>query len=124
MARVLLVEDDAQVRLMLRMTLERAGYEIEEACDGKQAVRSHRRSPADLIITDIVMPEQEGIETIMQIRQSSPAVPIIAISGGGHETPEKYLKLARSLGATRTFAKPVDREEMLCAVENLLAKTV
>lgn len=121
MARVLVVEDDHQVRMMLRMTLERAGYEIDEAEDGRAAVRKHREKPADLVITDIVMPEMEGIETIMEIRRSSPRLPIIAISGGGHETPENYLVLAERLGANRTFAKPVDREEMLEAVNDLLA---
>ncbi|MFH1279260.1 MAG: response regulator [Candidatus Eisenbacteria bacterium] len=124
MARVLVVEDDPQVRMMLRMTLERAGCVVDEAEDGRVALRKHRQDPADLVITDIVMPEVEGIETIMELRRSSPALPIIAISGGGHESPESYLTIAEKLGANRTFAKPVDREEMLEAVNDLLAGAV
>ena len=120
MARVLVVEDDPQVRMMLRMMLERAGYEIGEACDGKEAIRSQRDDPADLIITDIIMPETEGLETIMEVRREWPSVPIIAISGGGTEPPEKYLKLAKGLGACRSFPKPVDRDEMLQAVGELI----
>ena len=87
------------------------------------ALQKHAAHPADLIITDIVMPEKEGIETIMELRRSSPTIPIIAISGGGHETPENYLILAERLGANKSFAKPVDREKMLQAVGELLDQT-
>ena len=83
------------------------------ASDGKQM-------KADLIITDLIMPEKEGIETITELRRDFPDVKIIAISGGGRIAPEVYLRMARSLGALRTFAKPIERKEIIETVQELL----
>ncbi|MDM8523612.1 response regulator [Desulfococcaceae bacterium HSG8] len=121
MAHILIIDDEKQIRAMLRQMLEFEGYEVTEADDGKKGVRSHSEKPADLIITDIVMPEKEGIETILDIRKISPAVKIIAMSGGGRIEPETYLHMARSFGAMRTFAKPIKMEELLKAVRELLS---
>jgi YesN/AraC family two-component response regulator len=120
MSKILLVDDDAQVRKMLKITLERAGYEVVEAADGVQAVQVYSPDTIDLVITDIVMPEKEGIETIMELKTAHPEVRIIAISGGGRINPEDYLKWAQRFGVARTFTKPVDREELLTAVSELL----
>ncbi|MBD3337336.1 MAG: response regulator [Candidatus Eisenbacteria bacterium] len=119
MKRILIVDDDDQVRSMLRLTLERAGYEVEEAPDGRAAVACSARKPFDLVITDIIMPELEGFETIHKLRTAHPEVKIIAISGGGRLAPDGYLEVAGNLGAARSFVKPVDRDELLKAVHEL-----
>jgi len=120
MARILIADDDQQVRVMLKMTLERAGYEVIEAEDGNEAVKQFKSGQPDLVVTDIVMPEKEGIETIMEMRALNPDVQIIAISGGGRINPEDYLSWATKFGVKETFIKPVDRDLLLKAVEGLL----
>jgi len=120
MSRILLVDDDCQVRSMLKLTLERAGHEVTEAEDGNQAVRKYNAETIDLVITDIVMPEKEGIETIMELRSMNGQVKIIAISGGGRINPDDYLNWARRFGVRHTFTKPVDRDQLLEAIDELL----
>jgi DNA-binding NtrC family response regulator len=120
MARILVVDDDDQIRALLRVTLEREGHEVVEAADGNIALTLYHQSPADLVITDIIMPEKEGIEMIMELRRSDPEVKIIAISGGGSMNPVSYLKWASEFGAQRSFTKPIDREDLLTAVGELL----
>jgi DNA-binding response OmpR family regulator len=122
MARILVIDDDVQIREMLRQMLEREGYEVADAPDGKAAMKIQREDPAHLIITDIIMPEKEGLETIKEVRQEFPEVKIIAISGGGRIKPEPYLKIAEKFGARYIFTKPVEREELLAAVLELLTK--
>ena len=121
MSRILLVDDDGQVRKMLKITMERAGYDVVEAGDGNEAVRIYDPATIDLVITDIVMPEKEGIETIMELKTINPKVRIIAISGGGRINPEDYLKWAQRFGVAATFTKPVDRDELLSSVNQLLS---
>ena len=120
MARILVIDDDVQILEMLRQTLEREGYEVVDAHDGKEGLRLYREAPTDLIITDIIMPEKEGIETIMEFKRDFPDVKIIAISGGGQITPETCLLLAKKSGAQRAFTKPVPRQDMIKAVKELL----
>ena len=120
MAHILIIDDDAQLLAMLRQTLERDGYEVVEASDGEEGLRRYRENPTDLIITDLIMPEKEGIETIIEIRRDFPDVKIIAISGGGRVDPGQYLSIAKSFGAQYTFAKPIERKELLKAVRELL----
>jgi len=120
MARILIIDDDTQFLLMLCRMLEREGYEVIGASDGKEGIRLFSEKPCDLIITDLIMPEKEGIETIRELRRDFPQVKIIAISGGGRVGPEDYLKIAGRLGAVRTFSKPVPREELLRAVRELV----
>jgi CheY-like chemotaxis protein len=121
MSRILVVDDDDQIRSMLRLTLEREGFEVWEAGDGNQALSRYDAEPADVVIMDIVMPEKEGIETIMDLRRRYGDVKIIAISGGGRVNPEDYLRWARTFGVRHTFTKPVDRTQLLAAVNELLA---
>jgi DNA-binding NtrC family response regulator len=121
MAQILLVDDDEQFRRMLAKTLERAGYDVVQAVDGNDALKKYRETPADLVLTDIVMPEKEGIETIMELWRDYPDVKIIAISGGSRNVnPEMALKCASAFGALHTFSKPVDREALLETVRDLL----
>jgi len=105
---------------MLKEALTRAGYEVTEALDGKEGISLYLKEPIDLVITDIVMPNKEGIETIIELRQSFPEVKIIAMSGGGRIIPEDYLYMAKGLGAKRTFAKPFDLEKLLESIHELL----
>lgn len=121
MARILVVDDDVQVRKLLEKLLERAGHQVITAADGREGLSAFGRAPADLVVTDLIMPEKEGIEMILEIRQANPAVKIIAISGGARIAPENYLRMAQSLGAGRTFSKPVDRDALLAAVSEMLA---
>lgn len=120
MKRILVVDDDTQVRDLLGQILQRAGYEVVLASDGESACELFRKSPTDVIITDMVMPEKAGVETIMELRTDFPEVKIIAISGGGRTGPYGYLKLAERFGAERVFSKPLSKNKILQAVQELL----
>jgi YesN/AraC family two-component response regulator len=121
MARILIIDDDIQVREMLKMLFEMAEYEVLDAPDGKEAIKRHLVSPADLLITDIVMPEKEGLETIIEFRRRFPSVKIIAISGGGKIDANEYLETAKLLGAQKGFSKPFELAGLLETVRKLLA---
>lgn len=121
MKSILIIEDDEFVQQMLKQTFERAGYEVAVASNGRIGVQMYDSNPFDVVITDLIMPDMEGIETITHLRKSNPDIKIIAISGGGRNNPQGYLFLAEKLGAACTFTKPVDRKELLNAVEGLLA---
>lgn len=120
MARILIIDDEAPVRNMLRQMLEKEGYEVAEAEDGKVGMRRYAEHPPDLVITDILMPEKEGIETILALRKADPGVKIIAISGGGRTGRLDVLPVAKAFGALRTLAKPFTRDELLGAVRSVL----
>jgi CheY-like chemotaxis protein len=121
MAKILLIDDDEQVRLTLRTMLERIGHDVVEASDGQVGVDKFRESPADLVITDIVMPQKGGITTIYELRRDYPDLRIIAVSGGGAMRGTDYLEVARQIGASRTISMPVEMEELRKAVTELLA---
>jgi CheY-like chemotaxis protein len=99
---------------MLKDVLEEEGYQVQEASNGKEALQSYASSPADLILTDIVMPDMEGIEMIIKIRKSDPKVKIVAMSGGG------YLAIAKKLGADYMLAKPFSNQALLDDVKAML----
>jgi len=120
MARILIIDDEAMIRDLLVNILEREGYETITASGGKDGIKIYRENPADLIITDLLMPEKDGIETIMELRRDSQDVKIIAMSGGGKIDPETYLQIAKNMGAIETIAKPFDRKELLKTVQELL----
>jgi len=122
MKHILVVDDDESIRNLLKVILEREGYEVSAAADGKEAIRLFRRNPSDLIITDIIMPEQEGLKTIFELRREHPDVRIIAISGGGQYGLGDYLDAAAAFGADKTFAKPFDRTELVKTVRHLLSR--
>jgi DNA-binding NtrC family response regulator len=123
MERILIIDDEQQIRSMLRLMLEREGYEVVEAPDGLEGINAYRQKPADLIITDLIMPNKDGIGMIIDLHKEYPDVKIIAMSGGGLNKPEGYLKGAKKLGAACTLTKPIDREKMLRAVKDTLKGT-
>ncbi len=120
MARILIVDDESQIRKMLRQMFEREGFEVSVASNGMQGIKAYRENPADLIITDIIMPVKEGVEMIMELKKDFPDAKIIAISGGRRIGPDEYLKIAERIGVNRTFKKPLEREELLKAVKEIL----
>ena len=121
MAKILVIDDDEIMNGMTVQLLAEAGYEAEGAFDGNSGLKCLDAQSFDLVVTDIVMPEKEGIETIMAIRNRNKTVPIIAISGGGKIGPKDYLRMAQHFGADYTFQKPFDREHFLAAVRECLS---
>lgn len=120
MSLILVIDDDEVIRSLLRDLLERYGYEVMEAENGKIGLKLLRENGADLVITDLIMPEKEGIETIRELRRDFSDVKIIAISGGGAIGAETYLQMAKSMGAHRVFGKPFQLQEMLEAIRELV----
>ena len=118
-ARILVVDDESSVRKFLRAVLEKAGHRVDEASDGALALRYLAKSKVDLVITDLVMPEKEGIEMIQVLRREHPSVPVIAISGAGGGA---YLHIARALGAAAVLSKPLDGDALLHEVAQALRK--
>jgi DNA-binding NtrC family response regulator len=122
MARILIIEDEDQIREMLRQTLTRAGHEVAEARDGEEGLTIFAANPADLVVTDILMPKKGGLVTILELRQQHPELKIIAMSGGGRSGKLNFLSTAKTFPGVRTFRKPFKKTEFLSAVEELLAE--
>ena len=120
MRQILIIDDDLQIRTLLKKIFEKEGFQVIEAQDGNEGIRQFREKGADLVITDLVMPEKEGIETIIELKREFPDVKIIAISGGGLNLPDAYLDVARFLGAIHTFSKPFVPAELLDVVNQVL----
>lgn len=122
MASVLVVDDEPAIRTLLRHVLERDGHVVVEAENGRKAMRQLRGGAVDVVITDIIMPEQEGMQTIKEIRRLRPEIKIIAMSGGGRKLTMDFLPLAARLGADRTIEKPFKPASIAAAVTELLAR--
>jgi CheY-like chemotaxis protein len=120
MPRLLLIDDDPALCRALRLSLGQAGYTVIEAENGRQGLNAVAAQPPDLVITDIVMAETDGVEVICAIRKSFRDIPIIAISGGGRNAADYYLRLAKALGAAEVLMKPIDIEVLLAAVARRL----
>jgi CheY-like chemotaxis protein len=121
MPTILIIDDNSDIRELYGRVLRHAGYDVIEAADGEIGTKLYRDNPTDLIVTDIVMPEKEGIETIRELRRDYPDAKIIAISGGGQAMASSTcLMLAERLGAQRTFTKPVKIAELVQAVKELI----
>lgn len=120
MARILIVEDDITLADALRYLLERRGCAVSVVHDGRQAVELSDQARFDLVITDLIMPEQEGIETILKLRRQQPTLPIIAISGGGMGDAQDYLRMAKNVGAAAALAKPFALTELLECIRKLV----
>jgi DNA-binding NtrC family response regulator len=118
MARILVIDDDPDIRTMLEQTLKSAGHEVMLAADGREGVEQYRTSPAALVITDLYMPNQEGLETIQQFRTRYAKVTIIAMSGKAAGVT--MLSIAQKLEAVGVLHKPFDADEFLAAVANAL----
>lgn len=122
MAKILVFDDEPSILLMIKKMLEKAGYEVEVALNGREGLELFEKNKPDLLITDIIMPEKEGLETIFELRRKHPDLKIIAISGGGRIGPDGYLPGAKLLGANITFSKPLVPKEFLQAVTKLLSE--
>src|SRR4051812_16554225 len=120
MPRILLVDDDDAFRVVLRITLVKLGYEVTEAANGGEAGPQPAPAPADLLLTDIVMPDQEGLETIQFFHRKHPLVKIVAMSGGGRIDARDFLRVAKMMGAARTFTKPFSSQDLAAALAELL----
>lgn len=120
MPRVLVIDDEELARFTIREILEGAGYDVEEAENGRIGVDMQNATPFDLIVTDIIMPEKEGVETIIDLKKDYPDLGIIAISGGGRTRNLDFLKLSERFGASKILAKPFTEGQLLEAVEETL----
>lgn len=120
MPGILIVEDDRELREMLKVSLIRHKYTVLEATDGKDAISHFKPSIIDLVVTDLIMPEEDGLKVIMKLRELKPQLKIIAISGGGKAGPGSYLKLAKALGADAVFSKPFSINDLVLKIESLL----
>lgn len=122
MTYILVVDDEELVRATIRQILEKSNYVVFEAGNGDEALRALDKNQIDMVITDIVMPKKEGIETIIELRQQKPDLKIIAISGGGRTLDVDYLEIAEKFGANGVLAKPFRREQVLNIVKDVLAQ--
>jgi len=120
MPGILIVEDDNDLREMLKVSLLRRKYTVIEASNGKEAIIKFKPSMVNLVITDIIMPDEDGLKVIMRFRELKPTIKIIAISGGGKAGPGNYLNLARALGADEIFPKPFSINTLLQKIDEML----
>lgn len=120
-SRILIIDDDALMRLALAKILLSAGYDVEQAGDGDEGLCLQRSQSFDLIITDLIMPDKEGIQIIRELRKEDSTIRIIAMSAGGRGGATDYLKWARLMGAKQCLSKPIKREDLLGAVTSVLA---
>ena len=121
MARILIIDDNEEIRRLLRRVLESASHEVLEAGDGAEGLKCIGSQQMDLVITDIFMPEKDGLEMLREMRKTHPGMKVIAMSGGGQLGNMDILRMARSFGAFRVMAKPFNFREMLQAVSAALA---
>ncbi len=116
---VLVIDDEDLVRDTLRRALESAGIEVTVAADGREGLETYLANPTDVVVTDILMPEKEGIETIIELKRENPEVKIVAISGGDRAGNTDFLEMAVLLGADRVLRKPFRPRELLAAIDDL-----
>lgn len=122
MARILISDDDPEIREALARLLTHTGHEVVTVPDGRACMRELEAGSFDLLITDILMPEQDGLETLMSLRRSGQGPRVIAMSGGGQGSAHDYLDLAKRFGASRILPKPFPVEDLLKAVDEVLAE--
>ena len=123
MAIILVVDDDPISLKILRVILQENGHEVLEAGDGVQALKIFKEKPVDLVITDIFMPEKEGVETVRELKQADPDIKVIAVSGGSSSARFDSLDWVKMFGVKYTFTKPFDRDKIIDAVNDLLGTT-
>jgi DNA-binding NtrC family response regulator len=119
-ARVLVVDDEEEIRSAMARALQRAGHEALEAANGSEGLELLKAQPVDLVITDLVMPEMEGMQFIRELAQLRPGTRVIAVSGGGLWDKRSLLAVAEMLGAIRTLSKPFELKEFLSLVDEVL----
>jgi CheY-like chemotaxis protein len=120
MAKILVIDDEPSILLMIKKMLEKAGHVVDMALNGNEGLQLFEKNKPDLLITDIIMPEKEGLETIVELRKKYPDLKIIAISGGGRISADGYLPGAKLLGANMVFQKPLIQKEFIEAVDSLV----
>jgi DNA-binding response OmpR family regulator len=120
MPAILLIEDDSELREMIKIALQRKDYVVMEAVNGKEALHHFKPGVTDLVLTDLIMPEEDGLKVIMKIRDLKPGIKVIAISGGGKAGPGSYLNLAKALGADVIFPKPFSLVDLVAKIGELL----
>jgi CheY-like chemotaxis protein len=121
MAKILIIDDDESILSVFKRFLEGKGHEVQCASNGKQGLKMIEMELPDLVITDIMMPETDGLEVVMAVRAKNKNTPVIAISGGMHAMPIDFLPMAKKFGAGKVLYKPIDMEELHDAVEEALA---
>jgi len=121
MSHILIIDDDDALRIVLKASLEQMGHTVVESTDGRNGVECYKDEAFDVVLTDLIMPDKEGIETILDLRKINPDVKIIAMSGGGRVGPGDYLLIARQVGAKRTLTKPFPLDDLKKAIEELTA---
>jgi DNA-binding NtrC family response regulator len=119
MARLLVIDDEASIRKLLQEALSRVGHEVLDAPEGRSGMALLQEQTVDVVITDLLMPEQEGIETILALRKTFPQIKVIAISGGGKRGFD-FLSAAAHFGAHRTIEKPFEIQEIVEAIQSVL----
>jgi len=120
--RILVIDDDTDVRGMVCRMLESEGHDVIDAMDGVDGMRKIQAQPEiDVVITDLIMPEKEGIETIRELKRDFPGTKILAISGGGKSDPDNYLRIAKAMGANSTLSKPFIKQELMDVVDKLVS---
>lgn len=124
MAHILVIDDDPVLRRVITLALEAAGHSVLRCENGRKAIDFLAHDHADLLITDILMPEMDGVETVRAARRLQPHLPILAISGGGSFAPADYLGIARAFGATDVLPKPFHPPQLVERVARLLAAPV
>lgn len=122
MQNILVIDDDKLMCLALAKILISAGYNVVQAGDGEEGLRLYRTQDFDLVITDLIMPDKEGIQIIRELRKENSQIRIIAMSAGGRGGATDYLKWARLMGAKQCLSKPIKREDLLAAVQSVLAQ--
>ena len=120
MKMILIIDDEENICTLLGKMFKREGFDVLTAGDGKKGIMLFKENRVDLVITDIIMPEKEGLETILELKKLSPETPIIAMSGGGRLDSVDYLKIAKQMGAKYTFNKPFEKDNLLLAVHEAL----
>jgi DNA-binding response OmpR family regulator len=120
MPGVLIVEDDKELREMLKLSLSRRNFTVFEAENGKTAIAHFKPTITDLVVTDLIMPEEDGLKVVIKLRELKPSIKIIAISGGGKVGPGSYLNLAKALGADAIYSKPFSINDLIAKIEQLL----
>lgn len=120
---ILVVDDEPMIREGLKVALELEGHKATTASDGNEALRMISEKKPDLIITDIIMPESDGIEVICSVKENNPEIKILAISGGGRISAKDHLKIAKQLGATGVLTKPFSTTDLLSEIDRLFANS-
>ncbi len=124
MAKILVIDDEPSILLMIKKMLEKEGHEVDIALNGRDGLELFEKMKPELLITDIIMPQKEGLEIILELKKKYTGLKIIAISGGGRIGPEGYLPIAKHFGADMVFQKPLIQKEFVKAVSDLLGGTI